>query len=151
EVAVVDDELQQALAQRAPEVVSGWLPFGVGGDELALLGLDLSGAPTAVVAGPAKSGRTTTLLFVLSVARASGVPVRAVCGVRNALAEELGHDALVIDGSMDEEQVEAWVDALPRGGLLLVDDADLLRSGAVDDAMDEVVSKARGQGWRIVL
>ncbi|QCC77922.1 FtsK/SpoIIIE domain-containing protein [Nocardioides daphniae] len=145
-----DAEVDELVRLAGDRIAQGWLPLGIGGDDLDLVGVDLSGAPTAVVAGPPKSGKTTALRFVVAAGRASGLEVKAVCGARNALSDELGDAALVIDGSQDEDQIVDWVSTLPAGGVLVIDDSDLLRSGDVDDALDEVVGRARAKGWRIV-
>lgn len=151
DTAPVDEEVLALLDAAAQRITGGWLPFGLGGDQLELVGVECGDRTSAVVVGPPRSGRTSTLLFVLTAAQRAGVPVRAVCGLANALSRRLGDDALVVDASWDESRIEAWCDELPSGGVLLVDDADLLRSGAVDDALDEVMQKARAQGWRVVV
>ena len=53
-----------------------WGLVGVGGDTLAALGPDLaSGMPCFIVAGPAKSGRSTILLSMARSFLAAGTPV----------------------------------------------------------------------------
>lgn len=149
--APFDDEARALVGAAVDRIRSGWLPLGIGGDRLELVGLDCSSQPACVVSGPGRSGRTGTLLFVREAALLAGLEVRAVCGVSNALSRALGEDAWVLDPAWDEEQIEEWCDQLAAGGVLLIDDADLLRSGAVDEALDEVVGKARSRGWRVVV
>ncbi|QCX28301.1 FtsK/SpoIIIE domain-containing protein [Nocardioides jishulii] len=145
-----DAEIDDLVARAADRIAAGWIPLGIGGDDLGLVGVDLSGAATALVAGPPRSGKTTSLRFVAAASRSAGLEVKAVCGTRNALAHEMGDAALVIDGSQSEDEIIDWVSTLPPGGVLVIDDSDLLRSGDVDDALDEVVGRARANGWRVV-
>ena len=58
-VAPYDDRVRDLLAEAAPSVAGGFVPLGLGGDDLGLVGLDLSGSPVAIVAGrrsPARPG-----------------------------------------------------------------------------------------------
>ncbi|KQY64688.1 MULTISPECIES: FtsK/SpoIIIE domain-containing protein [unclassified Nocardioides] len=151
DLAAHDGDTEELLRDAAASVRDGLLPFGIGGDELALVSLDLSGAGTAVIAGPSKSGKTAALRFVAAAARAAGVPVKGVLGVGNALADELGEEALVDHHTMSVEEIDTWIAALPAGGVLLVDDGDMMRSGNVGEALDDVVSLARARNWRIVV
>ena len=151
DLALLDAEVRALLDAEATATTEGWLPFGLGGDDLGLVGLDLSSGPTAVVAGPARSGRTTALRFVVAAARTAGVPVRGLFGIANPLLAELGADGLLVHDSTSEEDVEEWLQQLPTGGLLVIDDAELLKGGPADDPLDEFVSRARAKGWRVVV
>lgn len=151
DVAVLDEEVRARLVAVESRIDEGWLPFGVGGDELDLVGLDLSSAPSAIVAGPPKSGRTTALAFVVTAAQLAGVPVRGIFALPNFVASRLGDDALVVEPATTEEQVEAWLAEVPRGCLLVIDDAELLRGGVVDEPLDDAVAAARSRGWRVVV
>ncbi|MEO9223691.1 MAG: cell division protein FtsK, partial [Acidimicrobiales bacterium] len=104
------------------------LPIGIGDDDLAPIALCLHPGEHALVAGPARSGRTTALRALASAAARSHEqprvvtlstarsPVRAACGTDPALA-------------VDDLDRLAHVAAEGGPTLVLIDDAE-----AVDDA-----------------
>ena len=94
-VAAYDDGVRADVRTAADRVARGWVPLGLGGDDLVLTGLDLSGSAVAVVAGPPKSGRTGLLRFVASAAGEAGVPLLALCPLANPLSRDVGDDALL--------------------------------------------------------
>ncbi|MGL5857619.1 MAG: FtsK/SpoIIIE domain-containing protein [Angustibacter sp.] len=131
-----------------------WFPFGVGGDDLDLLGLDLSAAPVAMVAGLAGSGRTAVLRLCAETARRRGQQVLGVCPRPGGLVDQLtglpGGRAVAGAGAASEELVEA-LRALPASSLVLVDDAELLRDGPLAAALQAVVRQAREKDWAVVV
>ena len=66
-----------ALARTGPEQSQlGWALVGVGGDEVRGVGVNLfEGAPTFLIAGPPKSGRSTVLATMVTTLIAGGASV----------------------------------------------------------------------------
>ncbi|MGF1654921.1 MAG: FtsK/SpoIIIE domain-containing protein [Actinomycetales bacterium] len=128
-----------------------WLPFGVGGDDAGPVGLDLAATPVALVAGPARSGRTGSLRWLLAAARARGVPGLACLAPRTdgALAADAG-DAFV-DPALGVQAVVERMRALPPGSVVLVDDAEAFREGEIAPAVQALVRQAREKRWGVVL
>jgi S-DNA-T family DNA segregation ATPase FtsK/SpoIIIE len=149
-VAPYDDRVREAVRASADRIAQGWVPLGLGGDDLELTGLDLSGSAVAVLAGPPKSGRTNLLRFAATACREAGLPVLAVCPLPNALSRDLGPDALLADG-LEEETLVARFRQLPEGTLVLVDDAELLKEGPLAQALLAMVQQARGKRWRVLV
>jgi S-DNA-T family DNA segregation ATPase FtsK/SpoIIIE len=106
--------------------------LGVGGDEAIPIALDLAaGARRLVVAGPARSGRSTVLRLLLG--QSADRPVLVAAGPRSPLtarAREL--DVPVLKPSDDPY-------ALPGHGLMLVDDCEAFTETAVGAALSEWV------------
>ncbi|GAB2686089.1 FtsK/SpoIIIE domain-containing protein [Thalassiella azotivora] len=131
-----------------------WTPLGVGGDDLELLGLDLAASPVAVVAGPARSGRTSVLRFAAAAASARGVGLLALCprgeGPLAAQVRAAG-GAVEVGTSGPLEGLVERLRALPSPGLVVVDDAEALREGALAPAMQAAVRQAREKGFGILL
>lgn len=140
----LDDALSRAgdLGARPPL----WVPLGVGGDDLELLGLDLSASSVAVVAGPPRSGRTTALRAAVAVAARRGLGLLAVAPRgEDALTAEvsaLGGRVLAGPGTTLDVLVEALRE-VTGPGLVVVDDAEALRDGPLAPALQALVRQAR--------
>jgi S-DNA-T family DNA segregation ATPase FtsK/SpoIIIE len=140
----------EVLAAAMP-VAPLWLPFGVGGDDAGPVGLDLSATPVAVVAGPARSGRSGALRWLLAAARARGVP-GIVC-LAPRVDGDLVHDAgdAAVDPGRGVDAVLDRLRALPPGSVVLVDDAEAFREGEIAGAVLALVRQAREKRWGVVL
>ena len=151
-VAPYDDRVGALVAEAGPSIADGFVPLGLGGDDLGLVGLDLSGSPVAIVAGPPKSGKTGALRFVVRAAAAAGVPVLGLCVSETALSADLADlDALVRAGDTDEEALVERLRGLGEGAVVVVDDADALKESPLSPALLAMVQQARGKRWRVVL
>jgi S-DNA-T family DNA segregation ATPase FtsK/SpoIIIE len=128
-----------------------WVPFGIGGDDLALKGLDLAVSPIAIVAGPPRSGRTSMLRFAVAAARRRGVPVLAFTPRPGPLRDELPEDDVVVGTAVPVEDVVAKLRALPPGALVVVDDAEMLREGDLAPALAALMRQAREKSWGVVV
>ena len=149
-----DDVLQPGGAAGAAYVVvrqdlPGWVPLGVGGDDLALLGADAGTSP-ALVLGPPRSGRTATLRFLARWAAQQGRPVLAFAPGGGALATDLG-GAAVVGTDAEPASVVEQVRALPDGALVLVDDAEQLKEGPLAPVLLAVVRQGRDRGFATVV
>ncbi|HET6651732.1 MAG TPA: FtsK/SpoIIIE domain-containing protein, partial [Nocardioides sp.] len=149
-VAPYDDGVRAAVRAAADRVAGGWVPLGLGGDDLVLTGLDLSGSAVTVLAGPPKSGRTGLLRFVAAASREADVPLLALCPLANALSSDLG-DAAVLTAALENEALVERLRGLPEGAVVLVDDAELLKDGPLAPALMAMVQQARGKGWRVLV
>ncbi|MEW9546982.1 FtsK/SpoIIIE domain-containing protein [Nonomuraea sp. NPDC050783] len=118
-----------------------WALVGAGGDALAPLGLDLlAHGPAAVIAGPARSGRSSTLLTAARSLIQRGTPVLAVTPRRSPL-RELDGVLAVLDGNADNL---AGLVADLRDYVVLVDDAELVNADSpLGTALEEVLRSGR--------
>ena len=102
------------------------LPLGIGDRTLAPAGITLFPGDHAIVAGPSRSGRTTTLQTAARVMKAAApaVTLVAVTSARSRLATTPGlHRVLPADA--DRPAIDA-IGQLAGPVLVLVDDADLM-------------------------
>ena len=120
-----------------------WALLGVGGDELQPVGVDLrESGPGFVIAGPPKSGRSTTLIAAARSLTGNGVPVVLVTPRRSPL-RELAQEQGVLgmlgaDASADDlRALTGRADGKPY--VVVVDDAELLYDTPLDAALEEVV------------
>ncbi|UGQ10370.1 cell division protein FtsK [Yinghuangia sp. ASG 101] len=108
-----------------------WGMVAVGGDTLTALGPDLAvGTPAFVIAGPAQSGRSTALASAAKAYLAAGTEVIVLAPRASPLRglRETPGVAAVFDGpDVPAADFLAAVDALTGPGVVLVDDAELLR------------------------
>ncbi|MFJ3235150.1 FtsK/SpoIIIE domain-containing protein [Streptomyces sp. NPDC086787] len=120
-----------------------WALVGVGGDELSPLGADLSEAgPGFVVAGPPKSGRSSTLIAMARSMTRAGLPVVLITPKRSPLKELEGEPGVlgVLLGDATQQDLTDLL-AQTQGGryAVLADDAELLYDTPLDSALEEVV------------
>jgi S-DNA-T family DNA segregation ATPase FtsK/SpoIIIE len=132
-----------------------WGLVGVGGDTLAALGPDLgAGMPCFIVAGPAKSGRSTILLSMARSLLAAGTPVvvaaprpsplRALNGVPGVLG-------LFDRPELGEAELAGAVAAFSGPGVVLVDDAELLRDCGAAGELSRLIALGGDSGRALVL
>ncbi|UWE07961.1 FtsK/SpoIIIE domain-containing protein [Actinacidiphila bryophytorum] len=120
-----------------------WALLGVGGDELQPLGVDLQeSGPGFVIAGPQKSGRSTTLIAAARSVLARGVPVVLVTPRRSPLRELAGAEGVLgllgADASQDDlRELTAKAEGGPY--VVVVDDGELIYDTPLDSALEEVV------------
>jgi len=140
--------LREALALPAPPrpVTPMWALVGVGGDELAPMGVDLDDdGPGFVIGGPARSGRSTALVtmagslldggseLVLVTPRPS--PLRALAGTPGVLG--------VLTGTPSEQDLFALLDQAFGPVAVLVDDGELLVDAPCAPAFEAVLREGR--------
>jgi S-DNA-T family DNA segregation ATPase FtsK/SpoIIIE len=98
-----------------------WLPVGPGGDDGAVMGVDLRRSGGLLVAGPGGSGRTTALTAFVGHWHAAGVPVLRI---------DPAAGPITAPGS---SAVQDWADALGEGpGVIVVDDLIALPDPVAD-------------------
>ena len=118
-----------------PAVRGRWVPWGLGGDAGAAVGVDLTGP--VLVHGPPGSGRTTALRVLAE--RAPG-PVVLVGGTAVA-----GRDDLTVVGPGGGAALEAGLRSAPRT-VVLVDDV----TRPLDPALEEVLTRFAVAGGTLV-
>jgi S-DNA-T family DNA segregation ATPase FtsK/SpoIIIE len=113
------------------------LVIGVGGDGLEPLGFDLSLDGTRLlIAGPARSGRSTALLSLAQQLLHQTRPLAVITPRRSPLTELRGIPGVHVFGAEDVEGFIALRRDLPDLAVL-VDDADGLEGAAVEPALLE--------------
>jgi len=135
-----------------------WALVGVGGDTLAPVGIDLQNeGPGFVVAGPPRSGRSTTLRTIvqslLDPAVGGGlVPVVLVTPRRSPLRLLAGRPGVLglLSADSEEEDLAAAIGDEHRY-VVVVDDAELLDETELDDALRGVLRTARDAEHAIVI
>ncbi|MGW2422243.1 FtsK/SpoIIIE domain-containing protein [Streptomyces sp. NPDC001709] len=120
-----------------------WALVGVGGDELAPLGADLSEAgPGFVIAGPPKSGRSSTLITMARSLTRGGLPVVLVTPKRSPLKNLEGEPGIlgVLSGDASQHDLTELLSPVQSARYaVLVDDAELLYDSALAEGLEEVV------------
>ncbi|WSY19066.1 FtsK/SpoIIIE domain-containing protein (plasmid) [Embleya sp. NBC_00896] len=108
-----------------------WAMVGVGGDQLAALGPDLaSGTPAFVVAGPARSGRSTALLALARSYLDAGTELVILAPRESPLRDLAGTPGVVevfASAQVGAEDFRTVLDKLTGPGVVIADDAELLR------------------------
>ncbi|WP_310961995.1 FtsK/SpoIIIE domain-containing protein [Nocardioides terrisoli] len=140
--------LEEALALRPADAAPTLLPLAVGGDELTAMGPDLATSPSFLVAGPHRSGRSTTLLAAVHAAVSFGVQV-VVAAPRPSPLRDLAGTAGVLQVFTDDEPEATYrelVASVPGPVLLVLDDAEELKDARAEDYFAEIVrGNAEGQ------
>ncbi|XRQ05760.1 FtsK/SpoIIIE domain-containing protein [Actinomadura welshii] len=135
-----------------------WALVGVGGDTLAPIGVDLlNEGPGFAVAGPPRSGRSTTLRTIvhslLDPAIGGGlVPVVLVTPRRSPLRPLSGHPGVlgVLTADSGADDLTAAIGDEHRYAVV-VDDAELLDETDLDDALCDVLRTARDGEHAVVI
>ncbi|GAA2451595.1 FtsK/SpoIIIE domain-containing protein [Actinomadura vinacea] len=135
-----------------------WSLVGVGGDTLAPVGIDLlNEGPGFVVAGPPRSGRSTTLRTIvhslLDPTVAGGlVPVVLITPRRSPLRLLAGRPGVLglLTSDSESDDLHAAIGDEHRY-VVVVDDAELLDETDLDDALREVLRTARDGEHAIVI
>ncbi|WP_232425324.1 FtsK/SpoIIIE domain-containing protein [Pseudofrankia inefficax] len=128
-IRVRSDELPAPHPAPSPT----WLPLGIGGKDVATVGLDLFGpGPHALlVSGPPGSGRTTAAATIVRGLRRLGVGTLVVAPPRSPLPALLGDDdpgiRLIRAGDVKDTQLREAAETFGDGRFaVIVDDCDHL-------------------------
>jgi S-DNA-T family DNA segregation ATPase FtsK/SpoIIIE len=155
------DPLPASLDLAAVRELSGWRPAplwavaGVGGDELAALGVDLRvHEPGFTVAGPRRSGRSTALAAIAESLLAGGNSVLALCPRPSPLRDLAGRPGVVAVLTGLEPPADRLVELLnetpgPLG--VLVDDAPSLHGTVAGDLLSQQVGESADKGHTMVI
>lgn len=127
----VSAEQAAELGRSAPPAPDTSLPVAVGGDTLAIRSIDaVEHGPAALVTGPRRSGRSTTLLQLGRCALDAGWTVVVISPRVSPIRALTQHGAigafgLEADKTVVEEALRRWDPGAARG-LVLVDDLELV-------------------------
>ncbi|MFH8368280.1 FtsK/SpoIIIE domain-containing protein [Streptomyces sp. NPDC018031] len=131
-----------------------WAAVGVGGDELAAYGPDFSVTPTFLVAGPARSGRSTVLATVALSLLSAGTPVVVGAPARSPLRDLAGRPGVLAvfgESDIDPTALEEALATSPGGAVVLLDDADLLLKTKAEPVLTEIAKAGTEAGRGLVI
>ncbi len=133
-----------------------WALLGVGGDRLTSVGADLAGgAPTFLVAGPPRSGRSNLLATMTRSLLEAGTDVVLICPRRSPLpamfAAHPGVRAVFERTDVTADELRVALEAGDGPVVLLVDDGELVRDMPAKDFVREWIRSATGAGHGVVL
>lgn len=134
-----------------------WSLVGIGGDDVMGFGPDLSrGVPTFVVAGPAKSGRSTTLMNMARSYLAQGVRLVIAAPRPSPLRELDGQEGVLKvfdeDDIESDELREAIDSATPEEPVVvLVDDGEVLEDCDAETVFKRIVQRGAERGLGLVI
>lgn len=154
-IEVMPDHLTRAALSEAAPPTAGEIPLGLGGEDVdPVIWNPIVGGPTFLVVGPARSGRSTTLLTMALGALDAGWEVVALTPRPSSLRNLSGHPGVraVVDGTEhSEESLAPLLGRSPDGPpvLLLADDIDLLLDIEADLWLRERIATARDDGLAI--
>ena len=132
-----------------------WGMVGVGGDTLTALGPDLaSGVPCFIVAGPAKSGRSTILRSMARSFLSAGTPVVLVAprpSPLRSLASTSGVLRLFDTPELREDELAGALASFGGPGVVLIDDAEILRDCDAAGELSRLIAFGADAGQALVL
>lgn len=130
-----------------------WALAGAGGDELAPQGLDVRDeGPALVVAGPPRSGRSTTLMTMAQSLLARGTPVVVITPRRSPLRSlaDTGGVLAVLGADATADALTAAIGDRDRY-VVLADDAELLVNGPLSDPLEKIIRSGRDADHGLIL
>lgn len=145
---------REAWSARPGTVPPKWAMIGVGGDDLAAVGVDLAANPTFLIAGPAGSGRSTGLMSMTFSAIHNGDDV-VLLAPRPSAAESLrGHPRVKAVLGAAEITPERLDELMPSGGqgrVLAIDDAEAITDQGTRDWLRSYVRGLRASGGSLLV
>jgi DNA segregation ATPase FtsK/SpoIIIE, S-DNA-T family len=130
-----------------------WALAGAGGDQLSPQGIDVRDeGPGVVVAGPARSGRSTTLLTMARSLIAAQTPVLVITPRRSPLRALEGTPGVVavLGADFDVEFLRAELNPLDRY-VVLVDDAEMLFDAPNSPVLERIIVTGRDADHGLIL
>ncbi|MFD1277565.1 FtsK/SpoIIIE domain-containing protein [Streptomyces kaempferi] len=129
--------------------------IAVGGDTLTSLGPDLTDVPTFVIAGPPRTGRSTTLLAASESLLAAGTGLIVLAPRRSPLRTLQGRPGLVSLLTDADVPVGDFRQALnnvsQEYGVIVVDDAELFMGAEIDPDLALLARGGAGTGWGVLV
>jgi DNA segregation ATPase FtsK/SpoIIIE, S-DNA-T family len=123
-----------------------WVPVGVGGPDVATVGIDLfdAGPHLMLISGPPGSGRTTAVATLARTLSGNGIDVLALAPPQSPLSRMLAgeHGIRVVTGTAIEDGVlrEAAESLGDRRYVVLLDDADRMTIQAEKKGFSEAAT-----------
>jgi DNA segregation ATPase FtsK/SpoIIIE, S-DNA-T family len=130
-----------------------WALAGAGGDQLSPQGIDIRDeGPGVVVAGPARSGRSTTLLTMARSLIAAQTPILVITPRRSPLRALEGTPGVVavLGADFDIEFLRAELNPLDRY-VVLVDDAEMLFDAPNAPILERIIVTGRDADHGLIL
>jgi S-DNA-T family DNA segregation ATPase FtsK/SpoIIIE len=130
-----------------------WAMVGAGGDELSPQGLDVAEeGPGIVVAGPPRSGRSTTLITMARSLITQQTPVLLIAPRRSPLRSLEGTPGVlaVLGAELDVEYLRATLNPLDRY-VVLVDDAEMLYNAPNSEILERIIVSGRDADHGLIL
>jgi S-DNA-T family DNA segregation ATPase FtsK/SpoIIIE len=128
--------------------------LAVGGDTLTGLGPDLADVPSFVIAGPPRTGRSTTLLTACESLIAAGTGLVVVAPRRSPLRALEGRPhvaAVITDAEVPVAAFRKVLGNIPEdNAVIVVDDAELLMNSEIDPDLAALSRGAQGNGWGVL-
>ena len=134
-----------------------WAALGMGGDQLGVLGMDLEhDAPTFVVAGPPRSGRSTMIATMADSLLRTGTELVVVCPRVSPLRDYAGRPgvrAVLTNAEVTDADLAPHLDPDGTGVpvVLIVDDGELLREAPARDWLRAFIRTASGNRRGLIL
>ncbi|QKW08462.1 cell division protein FtsK [Streptomyces sp. NA04227] len=149
----------EAWELRDPELSRSklWGLVGIGGDELMGYGPDLaSGVPSFVVAGPAKSGRSTVMMNFARSYLNQGVRLVIAAPRKSPLRELEGHEQVLkvfVEDDIDEDDFEEVIGSasLEEPIVVLVDDGEILEDCDAESHFKRIVQRGADTGLALII
>ena len=132
-----------------------WALVGVGGDELTAAGPDLAaGVPVFIVAGPAKSGRSTVLMAMARSLLAAGTQLIVVTprpSPLRSLATAPGAVAVFEGPGLGAAEFAGAVGSFTGPGVVIIDDAEQHRDCDAEAELSKLISFGADAGHALVI
>ncbi|MBV1938388.1 cell division protein FtsK [Streptomyces sp. BV286] len=149
----------EAWEMRDPAVAQSrlWGLAGIGGDDIMAFGPDLSqGVPTFVVAGPAKSGRSTALLNLARSYLLQGVRLVIAAPRPSPLRELDGQDGVLKVFTEDDIESDDFNEAIESASpeepvVVIVDDGEVLEDADCERELKRLVQRGADRGLALVI
>jgi len=147
----------QEAADRVPEAQRRplWALVGIGGDAAEPLGFDFAaGGGSFVVAGPPRSGRSTTLASMCVSLLMGGTALVVLAPRDSQLRQLAAHDLAQVISDHDpsaDSVTQALRAVAGKPVVVVVDDADLLLSCGADKVLRQVATSGRDRQQGLLL
>ncbi|SCF91827.1 DNA segregation ATPase FtsK/SpoIIIE, S-DNA-T family [Streptomyces sp. Ncost-T10-10d] len=146
----------EEAARYAPQPLPSarWALSGVGGDELSAFGPDFAITPTFLVAGPARSGRSTVLATLAQSLLSNGTPVVVGAPARSPLRQLAGRAGVLAvfdESDIDPTALEEALASSPQGAVVILDDADLLLKTKAEPVLTQIAKSGAENGRGLVI
>ncbi|MFD4476394.1 FtsK/SpoIIIE domain-containing protein [Streptomyces sp. NPDC058471] len=146
------EEANRYVPQPLPS--ARWALAGVGGDELTASGPDFTLTPTFLVAGPARSGRSTVLTTLALSLLSAGAPVVIGAPARSPLRELAGRPGVLAvfdESDIDPAALEETLASSLEGAVVILDDADLLLKTKAEPVLTQIAKSGAENGRGLVI
>jgi S-DNA-T family DNA segregation ATPase FtsK/SpoIIIE len=145
---------EQAWSYPKPGGASLFGLVGVGGDELAALGPDLAVNATFIVAGPARSGRSSALTVIARSLLDAGAEIVIAAPRKSQLANLAGQDGVrgvIQDAGAGPDAWSGLLGVKDRPVVVVIDDGEMMRDSPVGDTLRDVIREPGRHASALIL